>query len=145
MSKKPHFVYGSIMALLLPLALIAILALGWTVGTTREGEWFPVTSPAELVSVEPFNGGSLVYFRFNKQRECEFIGLSWFRDTEPFDRVRINFNVDDDDSATTRPRGDQVAGPWFIDLPPDELQENSFAIVRHRCHPLWQTSTIFYP
>lgn len=147
MSKKPLFVHGAIIALLLPLALASILALVWTVGTTREGEWFPVTSRAALISAEPFDGGALVYFQFTKVRECEFIGLSWFKGQPDgvFDRVRINFNGDGDDSGSTRPRGTQIAGPWFIDIPPNELQANSFAIVRHRCHPFWQTSTIFYP
>lgn len=132
------------------LVLMIVMPVLFTAGPRHEGDWFPVTSPAEIVSIQAVSGGnaSLIYVVFEKYRDCEFIGLSWseIRSDGVLARARIDFRPDGvrDDTDVNRVRGRQSAGPWLISLPPELLVSHSFAVASHRCHPFWLTKTRFY-
>lgn len=73
----------------------------------------------------------IVYVSFDKYRECEFVGL---RMTDPYGgRVKFKFLDEDqegDDSYLSRPKGLNVAGPWWVNYPNfEELQIEAI----HKC------------
>lgn len=112
-----------------------------------EGRLMPVTKD---LAVEDFRHDAAgVYFKatFDKVRECEYLGLVWYRVLSDGrkERVVIRFpRAANDDSDRTRAEGVQRTGEWFLAMTPQEF-ETSYAEVRHRCHPLWSTVTVFYP
>ena len=114
-----------------------------------EQNLYPVTTPVELIQVEEIDAdNTLVWVRFEKLRGCQYLGLSWFQgDLETgATRVRLSFGKPDtDQSDTTRPEGIQIAGPWKVGMSKADLLNNSYAMLSHRCHPLWISKTQFYP
>lgn len=129
------------------LASMVAIPVIFSAGRAYEGDLLPVVGRLQIDRIERSPGGSLIWVRFNKLRDCEFVGLAWYHGERDgvFDRARIEFRQSGDDSAATRVTGEQRAGPWFVSIPPDEIETNSFAYLRHRCHPLWETQTPFYP
>lgn len=110
----------------------------WPVFSNIEGSLFPVTTKLQYVKETPTDTGTLVYVSFSKKRECEFIGLNIYQDSV---RLALKF-LDQDDSDSSRPVGDQIAGPWLIGT---YDVKDTVVTVRHKCHPLWTTRTIMYP
>lgn len=97
-----------------------------------------------------------IFVQFDKVRNCDFLveerivdgevvrlnrSLSWYEENGR--RLRIEFEPDDIDLPSSRPRGEQVAGPWR--LHGARTTEGTTALVAHRCHPLWLTYSQFYP
>lgn len=123
--------------------------LAWTAGPVVERWIFgPVVSKLRIVSLEETaDGHSLLLAEFTKLRDCEYVGIAWFRRfDEGFDRVPVELmRLPTDTSSPNRPLGTQRAGPCVIHLSPNELRTNSFAQLRHDCHGLWTTTTEFYP
>jgi hypothetical protein len=148
MSHAKPYVYPLIVALLAPvLAVVAVISLT-SIGSHYEGRIWPVIDHAQITGIEAVEGGSLVTFRFNKKRDCSYLGIEWYRGNEAgaFGRVFLDLRPQGvTPTGATRPQGVQTAGPWFIALPPGEVRDNSFAIIRYRCHPLYNTTSIFYP
>ena len=113
----------------------------WSIGSKYEGDLFPVVSKAEIVDQETDEYGVYINVRFRKERQCEFIGISWY---DKFNiRYGVEFEPDSNLSPISRPIGDQVSGPWL--LKGMQSLEGGRAIVSHHCHPLWITNTVFYP
>ena len=133
--------------------VLAVLIIGGfpafaNVAQQIETAVMPVTDDMRFLSIRETEDGT--YFRvvFNKRRSCDFEGLVWYREIEnqPPERIKIRFpRSSDDDSDSTRAVGQQQTGEWFAAMSAQDLVHSSFAIVRHRCHPLWQTVTEFYP
>lgn len=127
------------------------------IGRAYEGKLFPVTRNTTIVSVQPFNGGSVIHLDFEKIRGCSPLVVNWFRKEQAviaedgvadrFERVTLAFLESDSspEGLVTRPEGFQRAGPWFIDMDPDEVIDQSYSTVEHRCHWFYRTTTIFYP
>lgn len=126
--------------------LYTILILGPVV----EASTWPVISKLELTAIEADEEGNvIVRARFNKYRQCEYVGLSWQRrlasgETESMAyKLRLDPN---DTGSPNRPLGVQRAGPWLIyNVTPQEVVNSTFAEVTHRCHVLWNTTTRWYP
>jgi hypothetical protein len=122
----------------------------YTAGPWLETRFFPVVGKLEIESAEPgpMPGTTLVRAAFRKLRNCDYIGIAWFRGTreDGFERVPIILQREPGDlSSPNRPVGYQQAGPWIIGVAPDELRSLSFAELQHRCHSFWVTTTEFWP
>lgn len=134
-------------------AVATAVAVLWTfliVGPHVETRFNPVTSKVTITAVEDVAGGksALVWATFTKYRNCEFVGLSWYRGAAAggFQRVPVVLPRPTGDVSTlTRPLGWQVGGPWEIGMPATEIPHGSFARLAHRCHVFWITMTEFYP
>ena len=133
-------------AIIFASALFAI----FIVGPAVETRWFPVVSKLRVTKVlagdEP--GTSVVYAEFTKLRNCEYVGISWFRGVPDgeFERVPvILLRKDGDTSSPNRPLCVQKSGPWVVGVPPEELRQNSFARLSHKCFPFWTSTTDFWP
>ena len=125
------------------LILLGFVPLMWPIFARYEGIWFPVVDNVNVEVISENTDGLDVDVDFDKLRQCEFIGISWY-DTFG-DRLQILFEINGEENLPyTRPvRDGQNAGPWrLIDI--DNL-DGSVAITSHRCHPLWITYTRFYP
>lgn len=139
------FVY----ALCLIVGVGGMLFTFFTIGPSLETRYFPAVSKLQILSIEPVGDHStLIRAAFEKRRDCEYIGITWFvgdRASE-FERVSVLLKrADGDTSSPNRPLGYQRAGPWVIGLPPGDLINRSFAQLHHRCHPFWTTATDFFP
>ena len=136
----------------LGMGFIGLLALALTPAfapmlSKWEGEILPVIRDVSLYDIRPDMDGTYFKTSFDKVRDCEFIGLVWYRNdgSGVSERVPIRFPVEEgDQSDRSRAEGKQRTGEWFLRMRSDELKD-SFAEVRHRCHILWTTKTQFYP
>lgn len=130
-------------------SVLAGIYIFFVLGPAVETRWFPVLNKMTILDVRPLTGStSAVYTEFSKRRSCEYMGIAWYRGNEDknFERVSmVSMRDPGDTSSPSRPVGSQRAGPWRIAMPAEEVRENSFVQVFHRCHPLWTTMTRFYP
>jgi hypothetical protein len=121
----------------------------WTLGPTVETRYFPPVSKLRILALTADDAGnSVVDAEFTKKRNCEYIGIAWFRGKPEgeFERVTVVLlRSEGDTSSPNRPQGTQRAGPWIVGIPPDEMRGNSFARLHHRCHGFWLTTTDFWP
>lgn len=128
--------------------LCAIYAF-FTAGPAIETRFWPVLSKLTIVEVKPLTDEtSAVRAEFTKLRNCDYLGIAWYRGSEQRDFERISMTPmkePEDTSSPNRPVGTQRAGPWRLTMPAEEVAGNSFVQVFHRCHPFWTTMTRFYP
>lgn len=121
--------------------VLALVPYLWSVGAELEGYYYPVVTRAEIVQVEYNDRGAIVYLRFNKVRQCGFVGLQWYNNLDR--RLGIEFEPESADLPPSRPTGQQYTGPWLIRGLYDI--NGSRAVVTHNCHPLWETISVLYP
>jgi hypothetical protein len=133
-------------------AVIVVISTALTVvrwGPNVETFLWPVTEKLRILSIGADNRNrSILMVEFRKLRDCEYLGIAWFRGsrTGGFIRVPIELRREQDDaSSPNRPVGVQQSGPWVVAVPPHEIEDNSFAVLYHRCNPFWVTTTDFYP
>lgn len=156
---------------LVVIVVMGMIPIVWEVGTAREGQWFPVIIPlvdeqghrlpiVEHEEPSPEDGPAYVdvWVQFEKVRQCEFLrnfqdpndttipvllrsSLSWY--TLGGQRLRVQFADQSSELPESRPVGRQLAGPWRIFGV--RTVEDTYAIVAHRCHPLWITYSKFFP
>tara|TARA_R110000851_G_scaffold6659_1_gene26643 strand:- start:514 stop:972 length:459 start_codon:yes stop_codon:yes gene_type:complete len=106
-----------------------------------ETKFFPVVTNFEVVHIveQSKEFGTKAYTRFDKNRECIFIGL---RMTDPTGwRIKFTF-LDDiaaDDSYKSRGVGHSVAGPWWIDT---DNWSNMLVESVHKCDPFGVTISV---
>lgn len=113
-----------------------------------ETRFFPVVHKLQIDSIEPLGEQSVIRGTLNKVRQCDYVGVAWFKRNAigTLDRVQVQTRRDITDvSSPNRPLGRQGVGPWIIAIPADEIRANSVAELTHRCHPFWTTVTHFYP
>lgn len=122
------------------LLLILLVPMAWSIGSKYEGVAFPVTTSLQIFEETDVGAGVSFYVTFHKKRPCEFLGINWYHGA---DRLVLDFEPDASKSPKTRPTGDQVTGPWL--LHGISRLAGTQATVRHRCHPLWVTTTDLYP
>lgn len=114
-------------------------------GPLVETSLFPVVSKAQLTSIVPTadGKGSVIQVQFTRLRNCEYLGLAWYQLTMEGGAVRVPISI----GQPLQPAIKQVvtSGPWVIPIPPSQLHDHSYAVVFHRCHVLWLSTTNFYP
>jgi hypothetical protein len=129
------------------------LAAGWALmlfasyGPAAERYLFPVVSHFEIVQIDPDGVGSRVYVRFEKYRRCEYLGMTWSQimPDGTMQRAFLNLKPADDMTSPTRPVGEQIAGPWYVGMSPDQIKNHSRVTLSYRCHPLWLTEADAWP
>lgn len=104
----------------------------------------PVVSRLSIIDIhETEQGHSKFKVRFDKFRDCSFVSLAWYEGTRRngFRRLQLFFDDNEDDSEQSRITGTQIAGYWRVNVPPETLMHRTFAMVRHRCHALYDHQT----
>lgn len=151
MSDKGHHQILLAVAKAISSAIVFLMTLYiiFTAGPAIETRYFPPVSKLTIMSMTATpDGRTLITAKFTKYRACEYLGIAWYR-RDPsggFERVAVELKrAPYDQSDPNRPVGTQIAGPWVISIPIDEIVGNSFAELFHRCHPMWDTRTEFYP
>lgn len=110
-------------------------------GGKVEGRIAPVVVDAEITRMEAVGETATRFWgSFEKARDCQFDSIAFYLGAEG-DGPRADFVFEE--AAETRAPGAENFGPWLVQLTPDQLRNRSFAIVYHRCHPLWLTETRF--
>lgn len=131
------------------IGMIAVLVTFFTAGPWFETNYWPVLSKLEFVEIQPVNeNASRVRVKFTKQRNCEYIGTSWYAMgfNGISDRVPMVPIKDPNDlSPPTLMVGKQYGGPWLLGIPWEEVKAKSYVLVYHKCHSFWTTTTLFYP
>lgn len=125
----------------------------WFAGPAIEARYFPVATKLSITRMISVPSGTQIdAASFTKLRDCEFLGISWFTRTpngslEQVAVVPLNLvrSSEVDTTVFTRPRGENIVGPWLISLPLRDVIYFSFARIHHRCHSFWTTVTDFYP
>tara|TARA_R110002020_G_scaffold73888_3_gene189491 strand:+ start:7191 stop:7553 length:363 start_codon:yes stop_codon:yes gene_type:complete len=118
-----------------------IIPVKYEVLRAMEPRLLPVVDNVVVTREVEYEDRVVVYATFDKKRSCEFKGLSWFaRDGR---RLTVVFEPDFEKAPQTRPKGDHVVGPWEL-IGETQLAGTS-AHSTHRCHPLWDTITPFWP
>lgn len=113
------------------------------VGGEIEGRWFPVTQNTVISQIDPVMGTrSRIWGSFEIIRDCEFRGLEFYL-TNGSKSVLVD--LDFEEPSRVRGPGHVGFGPWLVHLTQDQLENRSYAVAYHRCHPLWLTETRFYP
>lgn len=125
------------LAVALSLALTPAL---FSVGPEIETRFFPVVENVQVENVTKVEEGVAFYVSFRKIRQCEFVGVAWYMGPE---RVGVEFAPGHNLYPKTRPVGDQYAGPWMVRNIQSLEETRAFSV--HRCHPLWETVSPFYP
>ncbi len=145
----PKWLVAALQGFLISLTIVVILVTAFVSFPAIETRYFPVVEKLDIVKVDQASENrSIVYGQFNKVRQCEYIGISWFKRNSNgvLERVAVELmRRPGDSSSPNRPLGMQNAGPWVIDIPQDELRGTSVVELAHRCHPFWTTITRFYP
>ncbi|WP_299347636.1 hypothetical protein [uncultured Maritalea sp.] len=121
------------------ISLVAIPAF-WPSFSQVEGQLLPVTTPMEVEELGSGPNYVDVAVSFEKLRQCEFIGLSWYDDAY---RLVVDFEAGAKNAPLSRPVGPQEIGPWR--LHGTTTIQGTHAVTTHRCHPLWLTFTQTYP
>lgn len=111
------------------LVLMAAIPLAFEFGRAFEGDIFPVVRDVTV----GFDGHN-VSASFNKVRPCEFIDLIWF-DGKTWTPAKFT-------DTWSRPVGPSIGVKWSTF--PYEGPDNMKIVVRHNCHPLWDTETTFF-
>ena len=108
-----------------------------------EGKLFPVVSLATVkVETDPTESTSvLISGSAIKYRDCQFEAIDWgFGDSENSVPSAVAFLA----GPKLREPGRMIFGPWKILMTKDQFENQSFALVKHKCHPGWLTTTRFY-
>lgn len=119
------------------LLILVMVIIFWPLMPVLEGWAFPVTGKISFVDVVQTDGGLSARMKFNKFRDCEFLGVSADRDDVPIamDPIHGGFPI-------TLPTGQRLSRPWLIGT--DSLEGIRVRWV-HRCSPYWTTITMGYP
>ncbi len=122
--------------------LIVLIITGYVYYSagTIEGWFYPVTTKATAIRITHDNWKtSSVNGEYIKIRECEFIDLTWYsKKLKSF--VPVQFP-----GLYSRRVGRHVFNNLRVDMPHDQVLENSVVHAYHRCHPFWVTITDVFP
>ncbi len=114
-----------------------------------ETRYWPVVGKMKIEwMVEESDSQTKLYASFTKLRNCDYLGIAWFRGNRETGFIRVPLQLmrqPGDVSSPNRPLGHQKSGPWIVDIPQGEIEKNSFVELYHQCTPFWVSRTEFYP
>jgi len=149
LSRTTELFHTGVKAVCATFIAICMIAAFYSLGPRLETEWWPVVGKLKINSMEtPRPGWTLIRVNFEKLRDCEYVGLSWYVGQRPdnFERIAVSVQRDPEDTGSpNRPLGLQRAGPWLVAVDTKEFTRGTFAQLQHRCHPFWISTTDFYP
>lgn len=121
---------------------VMLYAFAVTFAGRLEGRLWPVVDNVEVTRVMGMGETATRFWgSFDKVRECQFDSLEFYLGGDG-NGPRADFIFEE--AASERRQGAENFGPWLVQLTPDQLQNRSFSIVKHKCHPLWLTETVFH-
>ena len=124
--------------------LVVLCLAALAVGPTVEGTIYPVTTDTKIGHMVPAGkiATRILSGEFEKVRDCSFEDIEWRYSVGGRDVVaQVNF----EEGVKVRGEGLHTFGPWYVDIPMDQVKERSRVFAYHRCHWLWLTKTRFYP
>ena len=134
------FGWASTVAVTLAFLLIWLLSL---YAGKVEGALFPVVVDTKITSADRISSlNTRVTGSATKLRECSFVRIEWFLGTP---KLSAYIPVVFEERSKVRTAEAFQFGPWILRMSPEEVRDFSYAIVYHKCHPLWLTETRFYP
>lgn len=151
MSHRSVLAFFFFKALATTITAVMALFVVFSVGPVVETRFFPVVSHARILDEQPTLGGdgTQLQVQFTRLRNCEYLGLAWYQRTSDGGDVRVPVQLGQPLSASSPGRlpipATITSGPWVVPIPMASLHDGSYAVVFHRCHPLWLTTTEFYP
>lgn len=120
----------------------AVLSGALTIAPTVEGRLFPVVDQTSI-EVTPIGDRAMVIGSAHKRRSCDFLRLEWFYGDPNGLAVRVP--VEFREGTKLRDEGWFDFGPWLLSLRAEFVEGQSYALVYHRCHPLWVTVSELWP
>jgi len=150
LGKRVTFWISAVKSMAAAIMFFSTIVLSLTVAPWLETRFYPPVGKITITSMaDNGDGTTTLYVEFDKFRDCEYIGMAWFRGTYGTEFQRVSMSVVplavNGTSIPTRPIGHHRAGPWIIGVPIDEIMNNSSAQIFHRCNPLWMTTSEFHP
>ncbi|QCO57445.1 hypothetical protein EOK75_17170 (plasmid) [Pseudorhodobacter turbinis] len=103
-----------------------------------EGKFMPVVENFTIMTT----ANSEVFGTYDKVRNCTLDGSKWYY-TE--DNDRIPARLESTGFTQNRKIGFYSYGPWKISIEEELIEDHSYILVTHKCHPLWNTVTKLYP
>lgn len=120
------------------LSWIILLSLGLNIPQKMEGMIYPVVTSFELTKVTKISDGVKIWGSFDKNRSCSFEKIYGVLEENG---IKSTVDVDFMDNRRTRQIGEQIFGPWKIELTGNEIKNVKIYTV-HECHPLYDTITL---
>lgn len=127
--------------------LLASTPVFLSAGPVVERTIAPVVSEAVITDIrpDPKTGNFLFDMSFDKNRECEYLGISWYykqgQTVIPILPPKYDPEVEQTRHGTRPTSKDIYIRGWRS--PINDLR-GVVAYVHHRCHALWATQTKFY-
>ena len=122
--------------------VITLSVLGEPLGRV-EGMIWPVVREARITHITE-DGRDVVFSGVaDKRRECSFLSISWYVHDD--NGLMTKVDLDLEEAEKVRPAAGFQWGPWRARVSAEDLSKRSVAIVRHRCHPIFDTTSVFYP
>lgn len=121
---------------------VALTVFTQSFGGAVEGAVNPVVDDVEISKMSPVDAISTrIWGSFEKLRQCDFLDIEFFLGVPGgASKALVVF----EEGAKVRGDGREEFGPWIVQLTPEQIESNSFALVHHRCHFGWITETRFF-
>jgi hypothetical protein len=137
--------------LLYSIFTVFLFVLMLTIGSKYEGYWFPVVNNFQIHKLEAHGDKTWVWSSFDKVRNCEYVGISWYYKFPTPGLITIarrTLDIDPNDAQQeqdpNRPEGEHIVGPWEINMTIEEVRNHTLLSTTHRCHPFYITRSILF-
>ena len=121
--------------------LIAFPVVLSTAGTI-ETLYFPVINSFTIDnSLVTGDNATVIEGTLDRNRNCKFIAVGWFLRKGDVD---VAIPIERVPRSPNRPIGTYRFGPWKLFASRQEIEDNGYAVVYHRCHPLYVTESYIY-
>jgi len=120
----------------------AAFILAQTFGGAIEGNLMPVVTDVEITRAEQISATETrIWGRFNRARDCPFVSIDFYLgNKQRSSKALLRF----EEPSKVRDAGITEFGPWVVQLTLEQLEENSYSVASHQCHPFWETETDFH-
>jgi hypothetical protein len=125
---------------LLILTVVPTIMTIWSVGPRWESQRWPVLIDSVLVSEAPAEDGVRVVVEFTKLRDCRIKHVIWYDGLRALETTPYGRPPDD---WLHREPGRQISNELHVHG--ISSLAGTHATVKHRCHPLWLTTSQYYP
>lgn len=137
--RSPKFTYSLI-------AICSLLAVPTLVqiASCLETKFYPVVDNFKMrTSIETMAGHTILAGTYERNRNCEFKNITWYT-TDEQSKQRVPIPINRRVGPPSKPIGTYDFGPWELWMTKEKMEEDSYAIVLHDCHPIYLTRSIIY-
>jgi len=123
---------------------LMVLLIVYVTGPVLEGKYFPVTRGTVIERRVPFSSDSTLVrgYSYKVRPNCSYVKLEWWYGDPNGNKVLVPMTMHE--ATKLRAGGKFLWGDWELKLNPLQVKNFSHAYVYHSCHPLWETTTLFY-